>query len=117
MSRKDSFREAFGIAMLLFVLGLSALGCGPDQHEKNASDSPERLEVPVRDINAILADNDDDLLKLASVVGVAVGELDDRTPCLLIMLSEENPTTRAKIPASIEGHPTKIVISGKIEPL
>lgn len=115
--RKDTFPKAFGIAMLLFVLALTALGCGSDQREKNASDSPEKTEMPARDINAVLADHDDDLLKLASVVGVAVGELDNHTPCLLIMLSEDNMTTRAKIPATLEGHPTKIVISGEIKPL
>lgn len=103
--------------MLVFMIGLAVHGCGTDQSEKKASDSPEKIEVPARDINAVLADHDDDLLKLTSVVGVAVGELDDHTPCLLIMLSEENPATRAKIPDIIEGHPTKIVISGEIKPL
>ncbi len=115
--RKDSFPTAASLAMIALVIGLSVYGCGSDQREKNVIDTPEKIEVPVRDINAVLADNDDDLLKLSSVVGVAVGELDDHTLCFLIMLSEDNPATRAKIPDSIEGHPTKIVISGEIKPL
>lgn len=103
--------------MIALVIGLSVYGCSSDQPVKKVSDSLEKSDVPARDINAVLADHDDDLLKLTSVVGVAVGELDDHTPCLLIMLSEENPATRAKIPDIIEGHPTKIVISGEIKPL
>lgn len=93
------------------------LGCGSDKQEQRIETENGSEVVATRDINAILADHDDELIKLANVVGVAVGELDDHTPCLLIMLSEDNAETRRKIPAKIEGHPTKIVVSGEIKPL
>lgn len=99
-----------------FLLML-AVSCSSDQQSGSPGNANEENAVPTRDINAVLADHDDELLKLTSVVGVAVGELDDHTPCLLIMLAEENAETRRKIPQNIEGHPTKIVVSGVIEPM
>lgn len=107
-------RAPLSLAALLLVLAVS---CGSDQQNDTSRSAKEKNAVPTRDINAVLADQDDELLKLTSVVGVAVAELDDHTPCLLIMLSEDNAETRKKIPSHIEGHPTKIVVSGEIKPM
>src|SRR5882757_7866473 len=46
---------------------------------------------PSRDINAVLAAHDRQLLNLPAVVGVYVGVLaDGKTPCLKVMRSEEH---------------------------
>ena len=61
---------------------------------------------PKRDINAVLAAHDKELLAMPDVVGVYVGTLEDRsTPCLRVMLARKNPETERKIPRSIEGYP------------
>src|SRR6266481_6200067 len=42
--------------------------------------------APLRDINAVLADHDKELMAISGVVGVYVGQLGDRkTPCLKVM--------------------------------
>ena len=73
---------------------------------------------PRRDINAVLAAHDRQLLNLPAVVGVYVGVLaDGKTPCLKVMLARPTPETERKIPREIEGYPVVTEISGKIRPL
>ena len=77
------------------------------------SPSPSR-----RDINAVLAAHDSQLLELPDVVGVYVGVLaDGKTPCLKVMLARPTPETERKLPREIEGYPVVTEISGEIRPL
>ena len=72
---------------------------------------------PKRDINAVLAAHDRQLLDLPAVVGVYVGVLaDGKTPCLKVMLARPTPETERKIPREIEGYPVVTEISGVISP-
>ncbi len=71
-----------------------------------------------RDINAVLAAHDRQLLDLPAVVGVYVGVLaDGKTPCLKVMLARPTPETERKIPREIEGYQVITEISGEIRPL
>ena len=78
----------------------------------------ETSPKPRRDINAVLADHDDRLLKIRGVVGVYVGLLEDgRTPCLKVMLAEQSAEATRAIPKSIEGYPVVLEITGELRPL
>jgi hypothetical protein len=71
-----------------------------------------------RDINAVLAAHDRQLLDLPAVVGVYVGVLaDGKTPCLKVVLARPTPETERKIPHEVEGFPVVTEISGEIRPL
>lgn len=73
---------------------------------------------PKRDINAVLAAHDKELIALPDVVGVYIGTLEDnRTLCIKVMLAKRNPEVERKIPRSIEGHPVRIEVSGIIRPM
>jgi hypothetical protein len=73
---------------------------------------------PQRDINAVLAAHDKELLALPGVAGVYVSALDDRrTPCLKVMLVEDKPDVRRAIPATIEGYPVVLEVTGEIRAL
>jgi len=73
---------------------------------------------PRRDINAVLAAHDRQLLELPDVVGVYVGVLaDGKMPCLKVMLARPTPETERKLPREIEGYPVVAEISGEIRPL
>lgn len=73
---------------------------------------------PKRDINAVLAAHDRQLLELPAVVGVYVGVLaDGKTPCLKVMLARPTPETERRIPREIEGYSVITEISGEIRPL
>src|SRR5436305_4056430 len=70
---------------------------------------------PKRDINAVLAAHDKELLAIPDVVGVYVGTLQDRrTPCLKVMLARKNSEAERKIPKVIEGYPVVVEVTGKI---
>ncbi len=74
--------------------------------------------TPLRDINAVLADYEDELLAIPGVVGVYVGLLkDERTPCLKVMLAREDSGLKQRIPRSLEGHPVVTEVTGEIHPL
>ena len=83
--------------------------------------SPQQASVPSapsRNINAVLADHDREILALPGVVGVYVGLLkDDHTPCLKVMLRDSNPDSLRNIPRSLEGHPVVTEVTGEIRPL
>src|SRR5438045_8864427 len=73
---------------------------------------------PKRDINAVLADHDKQLLAIPAVVGVYVGTSNDRrTPCLKVMLARATPEAQRKIPPEIEGYPVVIEVTGDVRAL
>jgi hypothetical protein len=80
--------------------------------------SRDRSQKPKRDINAVLAAHDKELLAIPDVVGVYVsttkagGEL-----CLKVMLARKNRDSEQKIPRSIEGYPVVVKVTGEIRGL
>jgi hypothetical protein len=99
-----------GLCWLLLVLGFVVAF-----HQNMAQNSSP---APKRDINAVLAAHDKELLAIHGVVGVYVGTLKDRlTPCLKVMLVRKNPETERKIPPVIEGYPVVTEITGEIRAL
>jgi hypothetical protein len=95
----------------LAFLALTILLACDQNMAQNSSPSPKR------DINAVLATHERELLAIPGVAGVYVGTLDDRrTPCLKVMLAHKTPQTR-KIPRSIEGYPVVIEVTGEIRPM
>jgi len=98
-----------GIAVAL-CLGLVS-GCCHNMNRHPAS-------TPLRDINAVLADHDKELLAIPGVVGVYIGLLSDRkTRCLKVMLARKDPSLKRRIPREIEGHPVVTEVTGEIRPL
>ncbi len=86
-------------------------GCSHNMNRNPAS-------APLRDINAVLADHDKELMAISGVVGVYVGQLSDRkTPCLKVMLARKDSTLERRIPRVIEGHPVVTEVTGEIRPL
>jgi hypothetical protein len=66
-----------------------------------------------RDINAVLAAHDKELLAIPDVVGVYVGTIGDgRTLCLKVMLARKNQESERKIPQMLEGYPVVTEVTG-----
>ena len=71
-----------------------------------------------RDINAVLAAHDRELLALPGVVGVYVGLLpDQKTSCLKVMLAQPDPAVKRSIPRKLEGYPVVTEVTGEIKPM
>ena len=91
-------------------LGIAAGCC----HHVNQN-SPS---APRRDINAVLADHDKELMAIPGVVGVYVGLMkDEKTPCLKVMLARKDASLERQIPRTLEGYAVVAEVTGEIRPL
>ena len=74
--------------------------------------------MPRRDINAVLADHDQELLAIPGAVGVAVGLLpDNKTECLKVLLKARDPKAESLLPRQIEGYKVIPEVTGEIRPM
>ena len=97
------------MARVLFLTLL--IGCQKTMTSGNSS-------TPRRDINAVLAAHDRELLAKPGVVGVYVGLMaDEKTPCLKVMLARKDPELERSIPRTLEGYPVVAEVTGEIKPL
>src|SRR5260370_6441724 len=95
---------------LLLLMIAFALSCRQNMAQSSSSSSK-------RDINAVLAAHDKELLAIPGVVGVYVGTLEDRrTPCLRVILARKTAESR-KVPQSIEAYPVIMEVTGEGPPL
>jgi hypothetical protein len=96
----------------LVVLVLSSIVGYSQSMAQNSAPGPNR------DVNAVLAAHDKELLAIPDVVGVYIGTMEDgRTPCLKVMLARKNPESERKIPRTIEGYPVLIEVTGRVRAL
>ena len=84
-------------------------------HKRDMAKQKEK--TPMRDINAVMQDHSAELLAKPEVVGFYVGKLDDGRSCITVMLKSDNPQAKKQIPATLEGHPVQIIVSGEIKPM
>jgi hypothetical protein len=75
------------------------------------------VTVPQRDIQTVQEAHIAELMAIPGVTGVALGKLEDGTPCIQVLVEEETEELKKRIPATLEGHPVRIVESGLIKPL
>jgi len=96
------------------VLGaeLAMVSCADSPPQEKAEDA-----VPKRDITTVMDAHVKELMATPGVTGVAIGALDDGTPCILVLVLEKTPEIEKSIPKTIEGHPVKIFESGEIKPM
>jgi hypothetical protein len=95
--------------MMLLALSSLLIGC----RTGNGGGS----STPSRDITTVMEAHVDSLMTIPGVVGVAIGELKDGTPCIQVLVVEGTREVRRKIPKALEGHPVHIIVSGVIKPL
>lgn len=103
--------------LVMAAVALCLGGCGARSNGGSSDAAGNEVDVPKRDINAVLDAHDEELMEIPGVVGVAVGQLEDQTPALLVLVIEETDEIRRRVPKTIEGHPTKIMVTGEIKPL
>src|SRR5947209_20494442 len=94
-----------------FALFALIAGCQENMAQNNSPSSK-------RDINAVLADHDKELLAIPGVVGVYVGLMaDQKSSCLKVMLARKDPNLEHQIPRELEGYPVVTEVTGEIHPL
>jgi hypothetical protein len=68
-----------------------------------------------RDIKTVMESHTGELMAVPGVVGVAIGETDDGTPCILVLV--ESGEVCRELPDTLEGYPVCILESGRIRPM
>lgn len=94
---------------LLVILTLATTGC---QRE-----SKEKINLPERDIKTVMEAHATELMAIPGVTAVAIGELEDKTPCIKVYVIDRSEELVNKIPSSLEGHPVVVSVSGEITPM
>ncbi len=84
-------------------------GCKEEEKRKPA--------MPTRDINTVKEAHVQELMAIQGVVGVYVGELNDHSPCIGVMVVKKTDELEQKIPNVLEGYPVKIDETGEIKPM
>ncbi|MGH8015859.1 MAG: hypothetical protein ACREBV_06680 [Candidatus Zixiibacteriota bacterium] len=101
------------IALLIFAavitLGIIISGCGSGEESSNT--------MPTRDINTVMESHTLELMAIKGVVGVAIGENEEKKPCIMVLIVGESEEMLQRIPKEIEGHPVCPFESGDIKPL
>ena len=95
----------FGICIVM-----AFAGCRQDGNQQ------EGATMHHRDVSAVMNDHAAEMMALPGVVGVAVSETDDHMPCILVMIAGESDSLRRRLPATIEGIPIRIEVTGEIVP-
>ena len=100
-------------AFIIFCALSSDSGCKTNVKEMDGG----KTIMPARDISTVKESHTKELMSIPGVVGVYVGQLEDRTPCIGVMVLQRTPELENKIPKVIEGYPVKIDETGEIRPM
>lgn len=73
--------------------------------------------MPTQDIKTVMEAHVDELMATEGVTAVAIGELDDGTPCIMVYIVKESDELMARIPGKLDGHPVVVEVSGVIRPM
>lgn len=93
----------------IVVLAIVTIGCQTEREEK--------INLPERDIKTVMEAHAAELMAIPGVTAVAIGELEDKTPCIKIYIIERSEFLDSKIPSSLEGYPVVVTVSGEITPM
>lgn len=97
------FLTGFVFALVLVI------GCATSEESRNT--------MPIKDINTVMEAHTEELMAIKGVVGVAIGENEEKKPCIMILVLEATDEILDKLPKEIEGHPVCPFESGEIKPL
>jgi len=73
--------------------------------------------MPPRDINSVIEAHANELMAIEGVTAVAVGALENGTPCITVYVVKKTGDTERRIPKTLDGHPVIVEESGVIRPM
>lgn len=74
-------------------------------------------KMPTQDIKTVMEAHAGELMAIEGVTAVAIGELDDGTPCIRVYVVEMTDDVVRRIPKTLGGHPVAVEESGVIRPM
>jgi hypothetical protein len=74
-------------------------------------------DMPTQDINTVMEAHAGELMAIEGVTAVAIGALDDGTPCITVYVVKKTDDLVRRIPRRLGGHPVIVEESGVIRPM
>ena len=94
---------------LMLTFAIATISC--------QTESEDKIQLPEQDIKTVMEAHAARLMAISGVTAVAIGELQDKTPCIKIYILDESEEIKNSIPSSLDGHPVVITVSGQIKPM
>ena len=102
----------------LLILLIYFFSIGKSINCKETRDDKDEKSIDMKDdINFVKDKYVDHLMKIPGVVGVYVGENDQKQPCITVMIKEQTEAITKEIPAKLDGYPVIIEVTGEIKPM
>lgn len=101
---------------IVIASGVCLAGCSERRGGQLIQQTQDETAVPKRDIEAVQRQMSDEWMKIAGVVGTAIG-LKDGRPCIKVYVQSRTPALEKVIPQSVEGFPVHIEVTGPINAL
>jgi hypothetical protein len=73
--------------------------------------------MPTQDIGTVMEAHAGELMAVEGVTAVAVGALEDGTPCIRVYVVRKTDDLVSHIPKTLGGHPVIVEESGVIRPM
>jgi hypothetical protein len=106
-----SRRLAAPVAVMVLFGILSGTGCRSNKEADPVTSNSPRL--PIADV---LKRHSAELMAIDGVVGTYEGRTEDGEPCIKIMVVQDTPGLRDRLPRDLEGYPVVLRPTGEIQP-
>lgn len=114
MNFRNIQSHCFLVVLFVMFVGMMVFNsCAREQ----LNETQEGGAVTNRDIKTVMEAHVSDLMEIPGVVAVAIGELEDKTPCIRVYVAEMTEEIKEKVPSKLEGHPVDIEVSGEFKPM
>ena len=99
--------------LVFLLIAVITLECNPRPRPEQEAER----SIPMRSLKEVQESHTEEFMSIAGVVGTAIGENEDGTPSILVLVEEQTGEIKAKIPPVLEGYPVRIQVTGKIAPI
>ena len=110
-------RRIHDIVCVIAVVSACAFICVSGCGSPRTHDLGNRKMPSARTIDSVKEAHVKELVAIPGVVGVYVGELEDHSPCIGVMVEKKTPEIEQRVPKSIDGFPVRIDETGLIKPM
>jgi hypothetical protein len=115
--KKRVLQTSRQVSVVLLIIGIASMAVSFNGCFRSNQGCPETGgPMANKTIEQVLKDSADKWMALPSVVGVAIGQFQDK-PCIKIFTSSDPKELRDKISSTVEGYPVIIERTGEFHAL
>ena len=97
--------------LIIIIFLITAFNCNSSKEDSGAS-SDNKMEIA-----DVIKKHSNEIMKIDGVVGLYEGTTEEGNPCIKVMIKEDSPVIKEKIPGELEGYPVITEVTGEIRPM